>query len=196
MSAGSSNLTVFGSTVLSMWYPYQSVRRIIPSAIEYRATSEQEKAASLQTIDRVLKDGKYLVMKQGFSKYRCFGSFAGGIFQQYSNTGIIGQFVSENCAFCRGKLYGDQRGRTGYALGFDGLYCTEKCHAGQCLSDECSAKASRAYSREQFAGSILYFQNISAVTYDKHGYEIRQRMDYSHAGIKKVVCLQITGPAF
>lgn len=27
-------LAVFGSTVLSMWYPYQSFRRIIPSAIE------------------------------------------------------------------------------------------------------------------------------------------------------------------
>lgn len=36
-------LAVFGSTVLSMWYPYQSFRRIIPSAIEYRVTNEQEK---------------------------------------------------------------------------------------------------------------------------------------------------------
>ena len=40
-------------------------------------------------------------------------------------------------------------------------------------------------------GSILYFQNISSVTYDKPDYEIMQRMGYSHAMIKKCVRRQI-----
>lgn len=40
-------------------------------------------------------------------------------------------------------------------------------------------------------GSILYFQNISSVTYDKPDYEIMQKMGYSHSMIKKCVRRQI-----
>lgn len=36
-------------------------------------------------------------------------------------------------------------------------------------------------------GSILYFQNISSVTYDKPDYEIMLKMGYSHTMIKKCV---------
>ena len=40
-------------------------------------------------------------------------------------------------------------------------------------------------------GSILYFQNISSVTYDKPDYEIMLKMGYSHTMIKKCVRRQI-----
>lgn len=54
-------LAVFGSTVLSMWYPYQSFRRIIPSAIEYRVANEQEKGISLQALQEACKEQEYEV---------------------------------------------------------------------------------------------------------------------------------------
>ena len=54
-------LAVFGSTVLSMWYPYQSFRRIIPSAIEYRVTNEQEKEISLQALQEACDEQEYEV---------------------------------------------------------------------------------------------------------------------------------------
>lgn len=41
------------------------------------------------------------------------------------------------------------------------------------------------------AGSILYFQNISSVTYDKPDYDILGKMGYSHAMIKKTVRRQV-----
>lgn len=40
-------------------------------------------------------------------------------------------------------------------------------------------------------GSILYFQNISAVAYDKADYEIMSKMGYSNAMIKRVVRKQV-----
>ena len=40
-------------------------------------------------------------------------------------------------------------------------------------------------------GSILYFQNISSVTYDRPDYEILQKMGYSRSMIKKCVRRQI-----
>ena len=40
-------------------------------------------------------------------------------------------------------------------------------------------------------GSILYFQNISTVSYDKPDYEIMGRMGYSHRMIKRCVRRQI-----
>ena len=40
-------------------------------------------------------------------------------------------------------------------------------------------------------GSILYFQNISSVSYDKSDYEIMQRMGYNESMIKKSVRRQV-----
>ena len=40
-------------------------------------------------------------------------------------------------------------------------------------------------------GSILYFQNLSAITYDRDDYDILQRMGYNRSMIKRCVRRQI-----
>lgn len=40
-------------------------------------------------------------------------------------------------------------------------------------------------------GSVLYFQNLSAVVYDRNDYEILKKMGYSKDKIKKLICRQI-----
>lgn len=63
-------LAVFGSTVLSMWYPYQAFRRIIPSAIEYRVTNEQEKENSLQALQEAFSKQEYEVYETTILKVK------------------------------------------------------------------------------------------------------------------------------
>lgn len=57
MSAGT--LSVLGATILSVWYPLEALKRIIPSAIEYRITDEAQKAASLSALDKAVGAGQY-----------------------------------------------------------------------------------------------------------------------------------------
>ena len=54
LSAGT--MCVFGSTLLSIWYPYRALERIIPSAIEYRVESAQQRERSLQALRAVMGD--------------------------------------------------------------------------------------------------------------------------------------------
>lgn len=47
-------LAVFGSTTLSMWYPYQAAKRIIPSAMEYRVTDEEQNENVLNALEETV----------------------------------------------------------------------------------------------------------------------------------------------
>lgn len=46
LSAGT--LAILGATVLSVWYPLEALERIIPSAMEFRITDDEEKQRSLR----------------------------------------------------------------------------------------------------------------------------------------------------
>lgn len=58
LSAGT--MAVFGATVLSMWYPYQTFQRIIPSAIEFRVSNDEQRDLALQALEKVLGENNYL----------------------------------------------------------------------------------------------------------------------------------------
>lgn len=56
-------LAVFGAVTLTMWYPYRSLQRIIPSAIEYRVTDETQKHLSLQALAAAVEEDRYQIQE-------------------------------------------------------------------------------------------------------------------------------------
>lgn len=58
LSAGT--IAIFGATILSLWYPFQTFQRIIPSAIEYRVSDKQQRDFSLQTLTNTLGKNNFL----------------------------------------------------------------------------------------------------------------------------------------
>lgn len=56
-------LAVFGAVTLSMWCPYQSLQRIIPSAIEYRVTDEAQKHLTLQALASAVETDRYQIQE-------------------------------------------------------------------------------------------------------------------------------------
>lgn len=283
-------LAVFGSTVLSMWYPYASFQRIIPSAIEYRVANEQEKESSLQALEKACKSQEYEVHETTILKvtaasdnlpteynisedkgrvpgFECISrSDYVSLLSQQGKQADIPELMDTDCILIKyrpdnknsdiGATYHLDFGTeaadvnvkqtslenpigfansVGTLIVSDSLY--QKIFASSVerfsvisingkdmRSNEIAYTALKtampdnsylasAWQREStfirdasstfllicFAtiifliatGSILYFQNISSVTYDKPDYEIMQRMGYSHAMIKKCVRRQI-----
>ena len=288
MTAGT--LAVFGSTTLSIWYPYQSLQRIIPSAIEFRISEEKEKADALQalqnalgtqpcqisetTLLRVTAASHHLPPEYEIGKdkgrapgFECIGrkDYA-ALTAQQGKTINIPELSDTDCILIKyypdpkqtdlGAVYwldlGTRTAEVKVAalsldnpIGFansvgtlvisDSLYremqsgpaerfTVVSINGKQIRSDKTAFKALKAampanlyltsaWQRKTelfhensstfllvcFAtaifliatGSILYFQNLSTVTYDRQDYEIMQRMGYSHAMIKKCVRRQI-----
>lgn len=283
-------LAVFGSTVLSMWYPYVSFQRIIPSAIEYRVTNEQEKESSLQALQNACGGQEYgvhetiilkttatsdrLPIEYGISEdkgrvpgFECISrsDYVSLLSQQGKQTDIP-ELIDSDCILIKyhpdnedsdiGATYRLDIGTetadvtvkqtslenpigfsnsVGTLVVSDNLYqkmftssiehiSVISINGEGMRSNEAAYTALKtampdniylasAWQREStfirdasstfllicFAtiifliatGSILYFQNISSVTYDRPDYEIMQRMGYSHAMIKKCVRRQI-----
>lgn len=283
-------LAVFGSTVLSMWYPYASFRRIIPSAIEYRVTNEQEKESSLQALEKACKSQEYEVHETTILKvtaasdnlpteynisedkgrvpgFECISrSDYVSLLSQQGKQADIPELMDSDCILIKyrpdnknsdiGATYHLDFGTeaadvnvkqtslenpigfansVGTLIVSDSLYqkifsssverfsvisingkdmrSNETAYTALKTAMPDNSYLASAWQREStfirdasstfllicFAtiifliatGSILYFQNISSVTYDKPDYEIIQRMGYSHAMIKKCVRRQI-----
>lgn len=283
-------LAVFGSTVLSMWYPYQSFQRIIPSAIEYRVMNEQERETSLQALQEACGKQEYEIYETTILKaeatsdclpteynisedkgripsFECISrtDYVSLLSQQEKKTDIP-ELSDSDCILIKyhpdhehsdiGVSYRLNFG-TGTAdvtvkqtslenpIGFsnsvgtlivsDNLYqkmydstlervSVISINGEKMRSNEAAYTALKAampdniylasaWQRESTfvrdasstfllicfttiiflisTGSILYFQNISSVTYDKPDYEIMQKMGYSHSMIKKCVRRQI-----
>lgn len=56
-------LAVFGSTTLSVWYPVAALKRIIPSAIEYRSTDAALDGEVEKALDQTLGKGNYTLSR-------------------------------------------------------------------------------------------------------------------------------------
>lgn len=283
-------LAVFGSTVLSMWYPYASFQRIIPSAIEYRVMNEQEKESSLQALEKACKSQEYEVHETTILKvtaasdnlpteynisedkgrvpgFECISrSDYVSLLSQQGKQADIPELMDSDCILIKyrpdnknsdiGATYHLDFGTeaadvnvkqtslenpigfansVGTLIVSDSLYqkifassverfsvisingkdmrSNETAYTALKTAMPDNSYLASAWQREStfirdasstfllicFAtiifliatGSILYFQNISSVTYDKPDYEIMQRMGYSHAMIKKCVRRQI-----
>ncbi len=59
MTAGT--LSIFGATVLSIWYPYRMFGRIIPSAVEFRVTDDRQLDASLLALRSAVDESRLLI---------------------------------------------------------------------------------------------------------------------------------------
>ena len=283
-------LAVFGSTVLSMWYPYASFQRIIPSAIEYRVANEHEKESSLQALQKACKSQEYEVHETTILKvtatsdnlpteynisedkgrvpgFECISrSDYVSLLSQQGKQADIPELMDSDCILIKyrpdnknsdiGATYHLDFGTeaadvnvkqtslenpigfansVGTLIVSDSLYqkifsssverfsvisingkdmrSNETAYTALKTAMPDNSYLASAWQREStfirdasstfllicFAtiifliatGSILYFQNISSVTYDKPDYEIIQRMGYSHAMIKKCVRRQI-----
>lgn len=283
-------LAVFGSTVLSMWYPYTSFQRIIPSAIEYRVTNEHEKESSLQALQKACKSQEYEVHETTILKvtatsdnlpteynisedkgrvpgFECISrSDYVSLLSQQGKQADIPELMDSDCILIKyrpdnknsdiGATYHLDFGTeaadvnvkqtslenpigfansVGTLIVSDNLYqkifassverfsvisingkdmrSNETAYTALKTAMPDNSYLASAWQREStfirdasstfllicFAtiifliatGSILYFQNISSVTYDKPDYEIMQRMGYSYAMIKKCVRRQI-----
>ena len=283
-------LAVFGSTVLSMWYPYQSFRRIIPSAIEYRVTNEQEKEISLQALQEACDEQEYEVYETIIFKvkatsdrlpteysisedkgripgFECISrtdyatllsqqgkkadipelsdtdcilikyypdhehSDMGASYHLDFGTGItdvtvkqtsidnpIGFSNSVGTLILSDNLYQKMRDSTidrvsVISINGEKMRSNETAYTALKASMPDNIYLASAWQRESTfvrdasstfllicfttiifliaTGSILYFQNISSVTYDKPDYEIMLKMGYSHTMIKKCVRRQI-----
>lgn len=283
-------LAVFGSTVLSMWYPYQSFRRIIPSAIEYRVTNEQEKEISLQALQEACDEQEYEVYETIILKvkatsdrlpteysisedkgripgFECISrtdyvsllsqqgkktdipelsdtdcilikyhpdhehSDMGASYRLDFGTGItdvtvkqtsidnpIGFSNSVGTLILSDNLYQKMRDSTidrvtVISINGEKMRSNETAYTALNASMPDNIYLASAWQRESTfvrdasstfllicfttiifliaTGSILYFQNISSVTYDKPDYEIMLKMGYSHTMIKKCVRRQI-----
>lgn len=283
-------LAVFGSTVLSMWYPYQAFQRIIPSAIEYRVMSEKEKETSLEalqevcgkqgydtyetTILKVEATSDHLPVEYNISKdqgripgFECIKrSDYISLLSQQGKKEEVPELLDTDCILI--KYHPDNEHSdmgVSYQLDFgvgkanvtvketsldnpigfansvgtlivsDNLYQKmydsdlerfsvisingEKMRSSKIAYTTLKAVMpdniylASAWQRESTfirdasstfllicfvtiifliaTGSILYFQNISSVTYDRPDYEILQKMGYSRSMIKKCVRRQI-----
>lgn len=284
-------LAIFGSTVLSMWYPYQAFERIIPSAIEYQVSDEEEKTVSLQalrdaldnteytihetTILRVLATSDNLPVEYNISEdkgripsFECISrtDYVTLTMQQGKELDIP-ELTDSECILIKyhpdkeqadlGALYHLEpvnsdtvdvtvkqislENPIGFANSVGTLIVSDTLY--QRLYENPSDRTSvisvngkdmrsnevayhtleeimpdnpylaSAWQRESdfiysasstfllicfttiifliATGSILYFQNISSVTYDKPDYEIMQRMGYNHSMIKRCIRRQI-----
>lgn len=284
-------LSVFGATTLSIWYPYQTFKRIIPSAIEYRVSDEQQRNASLQALDTVLGEGQYqfyetmiikvtatsdrLPLEYNLSEdkgripgFECIGqqdytalmmiqgqedtlpelsdsecvlikyrpdyeeSDLDATYQlelgdseivdvtvkQTSLNNPIGFANTVGTLVVSDTLYQkmlssslerfsvisingpDMRSNETayealYAIMPDNIYLVSACQREtDFINTSSSTFLLIGFATVIFliaTGSILYFQNISSVTYDKPDYEIMQRMGYSYSMIKKCIRRQI-----
>lgn len=284
-------LAIFGSTVLTMWYPYKSYERIIPSAIEYRVVDEQQKELSLQVLEETLGATEYQVHETTILKvtatsdrlpveynisqdkgrspgFECISQTDFyTLLEQQSKEYEFSDLADDECILMKYQpdpenadlhaVYHLDIGVTENAtvtvvetslvnpIGFgnsvgtlivsDTLYqrisqnAVERFsvisingsemrsdvtayHALKNVMPENAYLVSAGQREAEFihensstfllicfatvifliaTGSILYFQNISSVTYDKKDYEIMQRMGYNHNMIKKVVRRQI-----
>lgn len=289
MSAGT--LAIFGATTLSLWYPYQSLERVIPSAIEYRVTDEQQREAALQALNNTLGENNYqyhettilkatasadylpveyniseekgrtpgfecisqsdyqaLLEAQGkknalpdlgdtecvLLKYRPYPEqadlnvvyhleigngetadvkvvqtslknpigFANNVGTLVLSDNLYQQMLGNDLervlvASVNGpKMRSDNRAYEAlYAVMPDNIYLVSASQrASELMTDNSSTFLLICFATVIFliaTGSILYFQNISAITYDQSDYEIMQRMGYSPAMIKKTVRRQI-----
>lgn len=289
LSAGT--LAVFGATTLSVWYPYQSLERIIPSAIEYRISNEQQREAALQALNSTLGENNYqyhettilkttasadsLPVEYSISEdkgrtpgFECISqNDYQALLEAQGKKNELPQLADTECVLLKYHPDPEQadlnaayhldigNGETADVtviqtslenpIGFannvgtlvlsDNLYqqmlgkdlekilvasvngpkmrsdnsAYEALHAvmpdniylasASQRGTELITASSSTYLLICFAtvifliatGSILYFQNISAVTYDQSDYEIMQRMGYSPAMIKKTVRRQV-----
>ena len=289
LSAGT--MAIFGATTLSIWYPYQSLQRIIPSAAEYRVTDAGQRDVSLRTLSDALGENAYhayettivkttasaekLPLEYSVSEekgrvpgFECISlQDCQALFEQQGKNIVLPGLSDEECILIKyhpdderqdlSAVYHLAIGPSETAdvtvvqttlanpIGFansvgtlvvsDALYQrllespAEKIRvisingpgmrsnpavygalkeampdniylvsAWQRETDLVSANSS-TFLLIGFAtiifliatGSILYFQNISAVTYDKLDYEIMGRMGYRHRMIKRCVRRQI-----
>lgn len=289
LSAGT--LAVFGATTLSIWYPYQSLQRIIPSAIEYRIADEQQREAALQALSNTMDENEYqyhetvlvkatatsdnLPLEYSISEdkgrvpgFECISQTGyRTLLEQQDRENVLPDLSDTECVLIKYRpdfeqsdwnaTYRLEIGNSETAdvlviqtsldnpIGFannvgalvvsDGFYqrmlesSLEKIYvssvngpqmrsdtlayealktvmpdniylvsAGQ-RSEELITDNSSTFLLISFAtvifliatGSILYFQNISAVTYDKSDYEIMQKMGYSPVMVKKCVRRQV-----
>lgn len=283
-------LAVFGATTLSVWYPYQSLERIIPSAIEYRISDEQQREAALQALNNTLGENNYqyhettilkttasadsLPVEYSISEekgrtpgFECISqNDHQALLEAQGKKSELPQLADTECVLLKyhpdpeqadlNAVYHLNTGNGETAdvtviqtslenpIGFannvgtlvlsDNLYqqilgkdlgkiLVASVNAPEMRSDNSAYEAlyavmpdiylasasqrgtelitanSSTYLLICFAtvifliatGSILYFQNISAVTYDQSDYEIMQRMGYSPAMIKKAVRRQV-----
>lgn len=289
LSAGT--LAVFGATTLSIWYPYKSLERIIPSAIEYRITDEQQRQTALQVLTDTLGENNYKYHETQIIKITASsnnlpteyniseekGRIAGFecisqkdyqvLLEEQGRKNTLPDLTDKECVLLKYRPdYQQTDFDTVYHLnigdgetsdvtviqtslenpiGFansigtlvisDGLYDRiqesdlEKIlvasvngakmrtnnSAYEALytvmsdniylvsasqrAEELMTASSSTFLLICFAtvifliatGSILYFQNISAITYDHSDYKIMQRMGYSPTMIKKAVRSQI-----
>ena len=289
LSAGT--IAVFGATVLSIWYPYQTFQRIIPSAAEYRVENEEQRNLSLRALSAALGENTYqyyettivkttassenLPLEYNVSEdkgripgFECISlqDYRSLLAQQEKDT-VLPELSDGECILIKyhpdyeqqdlSAVYHLAIGNSETAdvtvvqtsltnpIGFansvgtlvvpDALYqrllksSAEKIKvisingaemrsnpaiygilkevmpdniylvsAWQRETDFVSASSS-TFLLIGFAtiifliatGSILYFQNISTVSYDKPDYEIMGRMGYSHRMIKRCVRRQI-----
>lgn len=289
LSAGT--IAVFGSTTLSMWYPYQTFKRIVPSAIEYRITDDQQRDTSLQALTDTLGEDNFIFHETVIVKvsaasdnlpeeynisedkgripgFECIGlKDYQALLEQQGKGSMLHELSDSECILIKyhpdyeesdlGTVYQLEIEDSNTAdvmviqtsldnpIGFansvgtlvvsDELYeqllgkgletfSVISINGEEMRSNEAAYEILKeampdniylvsAYQREAefisassstflligFAtvifliatGSILYFQNISSVTYDRPDYEIMQRMGYSHAMIKRCVRRQI-----
>lgn len=284
-------VSIFGATTLSLWYPYQSFKRIIPSAMEYRIIDEQQHNLSLQALAQTLENQNYQLYQTTIIKVPAVSENLPFEYDISKDKGRIPSFdcISETDYFTlltqqgkeipafelldsecilikyhpdhkqsdRNSVYYLQISTSETAavtvkqtslanpIGFansvatlivsDPLYQTiqesslERVSVisinGEGMRSNPAAYETlksimpdnpylvSAYQKESefmhlnsstfllicFAtiiffiatGSILYFQNISAITYDKSDYNIMQKMGYQQSMIKKCIRQQI-----
>lgn len=289
MSAGT--LAILGATTLSLWYPYQSLERIIPSAIEYRISDEQQREAALQALTNTLGENNYQYHETTILKATASADFLPeeyniseekgrtpgfecisqsnyqALLEAQGNKNVLPTLGDTECVLLKyrpdpeqadlntvyhleighgetadvkviqtslenpigfannvgtlvlsdnlyqqmlendlekvlvasvngPKMRSDNRAYQAlYAVMPDNIYLVSASQRGsELMTDNSSTFLLICFATVIFliaTGSILYFQNISAVTYDQSDYEIMQRMGYSPAMIKKTVRRQI-----
>lgn len=289
LSAGT--LAILGATVLSVWYPLAALERIIPSAIEYRVTNEEEKQQSLNALNQEIGNQTYeshetvllkttaiseqlpyeydisadkgrvpgfecmrqsdyftLLEQQGkkiafdalqddeciLVKYRPdelntdvgaeytlmvaetpvttvrvkeisldnpigFGNSVGTLVISDDVYEHLNQMQPEKIRVISingNNMRSNKNAYTALSKAMpDNIYLVSAWQRqNELLRENSSTLLLICFATIIFliaTGSILHFQNISSVTYDKPDYEIMQRMGYSHSMIKKCVRQQI-----
>lgn len=211
ISAGT--LAILGASVLSLWYPIEATKRIIPSAIEFRVENEAQISSVVAALSQNIGDNKFKAYKTTIVRVTATSKM---LPYEYTVSKDKGRVPSLECISesdyiellnLQDKESQDLGLKENESILIKYRVDRENADIGVIYSlnlendttVDVKVIATSLDNPIGFAtaifliatGSILYFQNLSSVSYDKADYEMLSKMGYDEKKLKKIVRLQV-----
>lgn len=211
ISAGT--LAILGASVLSLWYPIEATKRIIPSAIEFRVENEAQISSVVASLSQNIGDNKFKAYKTTIVRVTATSKMLPYEYTVSKDKGRVPSLecISESDYIELLNLQDKESQDLGLKENESILikYRVDRENADIGVIYSLNLENDTTVDVEVIAtsldnpigfataifliatGSILYFQNLSSVSYDKADYEMLSKMGYDEKKLKKIVRLQV-----